>query len=52
MAINKKIIDKLKEKLDNNNQVLKELTGLLSGVEEGKQPKRIIEKIIPKIPNK
>ena len=52
MSINKKIIDKLKERIGDNQQVMKELTGLLSSVEEGKQPKRIIEKILPKIPKK
>ena len=39
MAINKKIIDKLKERIGDNQQVMKELTGLLSSVEEGKYPK-------------
>ena len=37
MAINKKIIDKLKERIGDNQQVMKELTGLLSSVEENSQ---------------
>lgn len=46
MALNPKIVDKVKAKITSDDQMRQELLDLLSKVEEGRQPKRLIEKII------
>lgn len=49
MALNKKITDKIKQKAADNEFLKRNIILLLSRVDEGKQPKRIIEKIIKEI---
>lgn len=46
MALNPKIVEKVMAKTTTDNQMRLELLDLLSKVEEGKQAKRLIEKII------
>lgn len=48
MALNQKITDKIKQKADDAF-LRKNLLLLLSRVDEGKQPKRVIESIIKEI---
>ena len=45
MALNQKIVEKIKENADSD-KFQAELLGLLSQIEEGKQPKRVIDKIM------
>jgi hypothetical protein len=49
MAINKKIISKIEEKTQADIAMQKNILDVLSGVEEGRQGKRIIERIIKSI---
>ena len=49
MALNQKIIKKIKEKATGDDFLKKKMLSLLSKVDEGKQPKREIEKIIKDI---
>jgi hypothetical protein len=46
MAINKKIIKKLSEKTASDISMQKNLEEMLAGIEEGRQGKRIIEKML------
>ena len=46
MAINKKILVKIAEKTKSDIAMQKNLEEVLSGLEEGRQGKRIIDKII------
>lgn len=46
MALNQKIITKIKEKAGNDDFLKNKMISLLSRVDEGKQPKREIDKII------
>lgn len=49
MAINKKILVKIADKTKSNEAIKKDLEHVLSSIEEGRQGKRIIEKIIKSI---
>lgn len=49
MALNQKIIKKIKEKANGNDFLKNKLISLLSRVDEGRQPKREIDKIINEI---
>ena len=49
MALNQKIIKKIKEKAADDDFLRNKMISLLSRVDEGKQPKRIIEDIIKEI---
>lgn len=49
MAINKKILIKISEKTKTDIVMQKNLEGFLSGIEEGRQGKRMIEKILKTI---
>jgi hypothetical protein len=49
MALNQKIITKIKEKAGNDDFLKNKMISLLSRVDEGKQPKREIDKIIKEI---
>ncbi len=46
MALNKSIVDKIKQKTENNDKLRTDLLNLLGKVEEGKQPKRVIDTIM------
>ena len=46
MAINKKILVKIADKTKSDIAIQKNLEEVLSGLEEGRQGKRIIDKII------
>lgn len=49
MALNQKITKKIKEKASGDSFLKNKLIALLSKVDEGRQPKREIEKIIKEI---
>ena len=49
MAINKKILVKIAEKTKSDIAIRKNLEHVLSGIEEGRQGKRMIDKIIKSI---
>jgi hypothetical protein len=49
MAINKRILNKIADKTKSDIAMQKGLERVLSGIEEGRQGKRIIEKIIKSI---
>jgi len=49
MALNQKITKKIKEKAANDDFLRKNMIMLLSKVDEGKQPKRLIETILNEI---
>lgn len=49
MALNKKIVEKVKEKANGDSFIRTYLPSLLSYIEQGKQPKREIEKVINQI---
>lgn len=49
MAISKKIREKIAEKTKSDIAMQKNIENVLSGIEEGRQGKRIIEKIIKTI---
>lgn len=49
MALNHKITKKIKEKAGSDDFLKNKMISLLSRVDEGKQPKREIEKIINEI---
>ena len=49
MALNRKITDKIKAKAAGDDFLKNKIISLLSRVDEGKQPKRIIEEIIKEI---
>lgn len=49
MALNRKITSKIKEKAVDDAFLRDNMIQLLSKVDEGKQPKRVIENIIGKI---
>lgn len=49
MALNRKITDKIKAKAAGDDFLKNKMISLLSRVDEGKQPKRIIEEIIKEI---
>lgn len=49
MALNKKIVTKVKEKTSEDSSLGKQLQLLLTRIENGNQPKREIEKIIKEI---
>lgn len=49
MAISKKIREKIAEKTKSDIAMQKNVESVLSGIEEGRQGKRIIEKIIKTI---
>ncbi len=49
MALNQKITKKIKEKASGDNFLKNKLISLLYRIDEGKQPKREIEKIIKEI---
>lgn len=49
MALNQKITKKIKEKTVGNDFLKKKIIELLSNVDEGKQPKKVIDKIISEI---
>lgn len=46
MALNKKITDKIKQKAADNDFMRANMIYLLSQVDEGKQPKRVIETVL------
>lgn len=46
MALNPKIVEKIKSKTRGEDLIQEELLYLLGQVEEGKQPKRVIEKVM------
>ena len=46
MALNKKIVEKVKAKADGDSVIRTYLPSLLSQIEQGRQPKREIEKVI------
>lgn len=50
MAINPKIVEKIKEKTTNDKFLRQSLMEVLFQMEEGRQPKRIIDKEIEKLP--
>lgn len=49
MAINKKILEKIAEKAKSDVILEENISKVLEGIEEGRQGKRIIEKIIKSI---
>lgn len=49
MAINKKIIEKIAEKTNSDVAMQGNIEKVLSGIEEGRQGKRIIDKIMKSI---
>ena len=49
MALNKKIVEKVMEKADGDVFIRTNLPALLSVIEQGRQPKREIEKVINQI---
>ena len=49
MALNKKIVTKVKEKTSDDSVFGKQLQLLLTRIENGNQPKREIEKILKEI---
>ena len=49
MAISKRILTKIAEKSDKDIQLQKNIEKVLSGIEEGRQGKRIIDKIMKSI---
>ena len=49
MAINKKILEKITDKTKSDVVMQKSIVDVLSGIEEGRQGKRIIEKIMKSI---
>ena len=49
MALNKKIVTKVKEKTSDDSTFRQHLLLLLTRIENGNQPKREIEKIIKEI---
>lgn len=49
MAINKKILVKIADKTKSDVAMQKNIKNVLSGIEEGRQGKRIIEKIMKSI---
>lgn len=49
MAINKKILTKISDKTKSDIAMQKNLESFLSGIEEGRQGKRMIEKIMKTI---
>ncbi len=49
MAINKKIIEKISEKTASDIAMQKNLMEILTGIEEGRQGKRIIERMLKSI---
>lgn len=49
MALNKKIVSKIKDKASGDDFLKKNMILLLTRVDDGKQPKREIEKILHEI---
>ena len=49
MAINKRIITKIEDKIPSDIAMQKNLETVLSGIEEGRQGKRIIERIMKSV---
>ena len=49
MAINKKILEKIAKKTKSDDAIKKDLEKALSYIEEGRQGKRVVEKIIKSI---
>ena len=49
MAINKKILVKIADKTKSDVAMQKNIENVLSGIEEGRQGKRIIDKILKSI---
>lgn len=49
MAINKRILTKISEKTSSDISMQRNIESILSGIEEGKQPKRMIDKIIKQV---
>ncbi len=49
MAISKKILKKISEKTKSDIAMQKNIESVLSGIEEGRQGKRIIDKIMKSI---
>jgi len=49
MAINEKIIKRIKAKTENDPTKRRLLTSYLARVEEGKQPKKVINKIMDEL---
>lgn len=49
MAISRKIRDKIAEKTKSDIVMQKNIELVLSGIEEGRQGKRLVEKVIKKI---
>ena len=49
MAINQKILIKIREKAGDKTKVAESIETLLNAVEESKQPKRIIDNLLKKI---
>lgn len=49
MAISKKILVKIEDKTKSNISLRKSIEKVLSGIEEGRQGKRIIDKIMKSI---
>ena len=49
MAINKRILTKISEKTNSDISMQRNIESILSGIEEGKQPKRMIDKIIKQV---
>lgn len=49
MALNKKIVEKIKAKTEGEPFLKRHLPSLLARIEEGRQPRREIEKIIKEI---
>lgn len=49
MAINKKILVKIAEKTKSDIAMQKNIKSVLSGIEEGRQGKRIIDRIMKSI---
>ena len=49
MAINKKILKKIADKTKSDIAMQKNIETVLSGIEEGRQGKRIIDKIMKSI---
>ncbi len=49
MAINKRILQKISEKTSSDIAMQKNIENILAGIEEGRQGKRMIEKILKSI---
>ena len=49
MAINKKILTKIAEKTKSDIAMQKNIENVLAGIEEGRQGKRMIDKIIKSV---